>query len=468
MLNKYKTLLSNTAIFAFSNVLSKIILSLLLPLYTRTLTQSEYGTIELITTIAQLLYPAMSLSIQDATFRYALDNTKNKEQVFANSLLIILIGVFAFVPVSFALKYYHGIGNFSIYFYFFAVLSMIRSMLSLYVKGIGKTKIFSVDVVAYNALLAINNVVFLIGFRMKIEGYFYSVFLSQFFSILYLGYHSNSFHIQVLKINYELLKEMIMYSSPLILNSISWGLTHAVDRIMLTNMIGSEANGIYSVASKIPSLLSLMTSMFTQAWTISLIQDYQGERDKRFYNNVFMATHICCLVVTATMLLFNNNLIPWLLGDTFSEASRYVPILLLGTLFLTYSNFFTPFFAAEKKSVLTMLTAFIGAIFNVIFNYLLIPRFGIMGACIATTGSYICISILRVVIGLRIQTIAIQTYKFVISLVSISICAVFVSERYYGTIAVLVLIIICIYLYWDYFCKLFSYSFKSIGFFRSF
>ena len=102
MNKKYMKLFSNTAIFAISNALSKIILSLLLPLYTRTMTTGEYGTVELITTLSQLLYPALSLSIQDSAFRFAMDRKKKAEQVLKNSLLVVLAGCVVFIPVSIA------------------------------------------------------------------------------------------------------------------------------------------------------------------------------------------------------------------------------------------------------------------------------------------------------------------------------------------------------------------------------
>ena len=450
MNRKYKTLFSNTAIFAISNVISKIILSLLLPLYTRTMTTGEYGTVELITTLSQLLYPALSLSIQDSAFRFAMDREKKAEQVLKNSVLVVLAGCVVFIPVSMGMNGYRGIEGYWYYFYVFSTLSMIRSMLSLYVKGISKTIVFSVDVVLYNGILAVANFILLAGFKQGIDGYFIAITIASIVSIVYLLINSNIKAAIREKINHQLLKEMVAYSTPLILNSISWGLTHVVDRMMLTSMMGSDANGIYSAASKIPSLMSVVTTVFTQAWTISLIQDYETERDKNFYNKIFNLTHVGCLICALGILLFNNNLFVWILGSSFAESVRYVPILLIGTLFLTYSNFFGSFFSATKKSALNMYTSLAGCVFNVVFNWLLIPRIGIAGACIATAGSYVVISVTRIIASQRVYPIDLDVGRFGISLILLVACAYMVAIDRYAILMSLIVITGEILIYKDF------------------
>ena len=463
MNKKYKALFSNTAIFAISNVISKIILSLLLPLYTRTMTTAEYGTVELITTLSQLLYPALSLSIQDSAFRFAMDREKKAEQVLKNSLLVVLAGCVAFVPVSLVMNGYRGIEGYWFYFYIFSVLSMTRSMLSLYVKGINKTVAFSIDVVLYNGSLAVSNFVLLAGFQKGIDGYFIAITIASIISIVYLLWNSNLGEALKQKVNRQLLKEMVAYSAPLILNSISWGLTHVVDRMMLTSMMGSDANGIYSAASKIPSLMSVVTTVFTQAWTISLIQDYETDRDKNFYNAVFKLTHVGCLICALGILLFNNNLFVWILGSSFAESVRYVPILLIGTLFLTYSNYFGSFFSATKKSTLNMYTSLAGCLFNVIFNWLLIPKIGIAGACIATAGSYVVISVTRIISSQRVYPIDLDIGRFCVSLLSLFTAACSVFFHWHDSFVSVGSLLLIVFLYRKDISRIARITFARLG-----
>ena len=73
MNDKYKALFKDTIIFAIGNLGSKMILFFLVPLYTNYLTTEEYGTADLIFTVAQLVVPVVSLTIYDAVIRFGLD-----------------------------------------------------------------------------------------------------------------------------------------------------------------------------------------------------------------------------------------------------------------------------------------------------------------------------------------------------------------------------------------------------------
>lgn len=395
-MSKYNKLAQNTAIFALGNVLSKLILSLLLPLYTRVLTTAEYGTVELITSYIQLIVPFASLSIGDALFRYTMDKKQDTKRVLMNSYIVLAIGtivLFALIPIFCMVK---TIGEWSLYLVLICIFSMWRSTFSLYAKAIGKSTVFALDNIFFNLILALSNIVLLTAFHFGIQGYFIAQILANFFSIIFLLCTNKLFgSLKQKYLSKILLKMMVLYSAPLILNSVSWGIMGTADRVMLTSMINKSANGIYAAAAKIPSLLSLVTGVFTQAWALSAIQDYDEEKDNRFYENVFKFTHIGVTFGTLALLFCNNWFFPWVLGKNFGESVKYVPTLLIGTVFLTYSNYFSPMFSAIKNTKVIMLSALVGTAANIIFNYALIPVIGIMGACIATTVSYMVIAVIR-------------------------------------------------------------------------
>ena len=413
---KYKALFSNTLIFAISTVLSKLILAFLLPLYTRKLTTAEYGTAELLTTISQLVIPVCSFAIQDAVFRFSMGKDNDSSQVLKNGFKVLGIADLLLTIISLAFHWYKPLSDWTIYFFAISVLTMYRSVLSLYVKAIGKSLPFAIDVILYNSLLAGLNVLFLTTLNLGLSGYFIAMALANLFSFVYLAFNSNIVKLFRVKFDTHLLKQMLLYSAPLIINSISWGLTHVADKVMLTEMKSSDATGIYSVASKIPSLLSLITGVFSQAWTISAIQDYQSEKDSRFYSNIFTLTHISTVLGGLLILAFNNNLLPYFVGGDFREAFMYSPILLLGTVFLMYSNFYSPIYSAMMKSKQIMYSALGGAIINLIINAVLIPIIGIMGACIATATSYAFIVVFRMVNVNKYMKIDFDVIKFIISI----------------------------------------------------
>lgn len=446
--NKYRALFSNMAIFALSNVLSKIILALLLPLYTHVLTVSEYGVAELVTTIGQLLIPLCSLSIQDAVFRFSMDKHNNAKQVLTNSFYVLFVANGALFVCALILLNFAVVADWWLYFFIISMLTMWRSILSIYTKAVGKTINFSIDNVVYNGLLAGFNLLFLLALHFRLEGYFWALIVSNLISILYLSF-VNRIWSNVIKyhIDTKLFQNMLLYSAPLIINSISWGITGTADKVMLVQFGSAAATGIYSVASKIPSLLSLVTGVFTQAWTLAAIQDYENEKDTHFHENIFKITHIGVICGALIIFLVCNSVLPFVLGQSFESATKYVPVLIIGAVFLAYSNFYSPLYAAQKLSKQIMYSAIGGAVLNVVLNALLIPRFDIMGACIATASSYIYIALFRMIDSKKHFAVRFDFRKWLISCLLLELDAVFVIFDYGAEIVTIAILAIVILIY---------------------
>ena len=104
MNSKYKTLVKDTFIFALGNIGSKIILFLLVPLYTACMTQEQYGTADLLFTVAQLVSPVVSIVIFNAVVRFGLAKDENPEDVLLSAYIVLGIGaaVTLFLPFAFA------------------------------------------------------------------------------------------------------------------------------------------------------------------------------------------------------------------------------------------------------------------------------------------------------------------------------------------------------------------------------
>ena len=167
------------------------------------------------------------------------------------------------------------------------------------------------DSIFYNLILALTNIILLTAFHLGVQGYFAALIAANTASlVLLIAVNKKDIKLEQSYISLSLLKRMLSYSLPLIFNSISWGIMGTADRMMLVSMINGDANGIYAAAARIPSLLSLVTGVFTQAWSLSAIQDFEEENDSRFYENVFTFTHISVTIGALVLLLCNNWFLP--------------------------------------------------------------------------------------------------------------------------------------------------------------
>ena len=99
-MDKYKKLLSNTIIFAIGTFASKALVFLLMPLYTRVLTNEQYGAADLIVQTANLLIPFVSMGMFNAVIRFGLDKNGNRQGVFSVCLVSIMCGFLLLLAVS--------------------------------------------------------------------------------------------------------------------------------------------------------------------------------------------------------------------------------------------------------------------------------------------------------------------------------------------------------------------------------
>ncbi|SHK55087.1 Polysaccharide biosynthesis protein, partial [Hespellia stercorisuis DSM 15480] len=143
--NKYYQLVFNIFLFALGNIGSKFLVFFLMPLYTNELTTTEYGISELVLTGTNLLIPFLSISIQDATLRFALDKKNVSGEVLKNTVFILTIGTVLTIALNPIIGKYRAISEWSNYFITITIVYMIRNALSVYLKSIDKTKLFAVD-----------------------------------------------------------------------------------------------------------------------------------------------------------------------------------------------------------------------------------------------------------------------------------------------------------------------------------
>ena len=166
---KYLTLFSDTAAFTISNFASKILVFLLIPLYTSLLTTAEYGVADLITNTVNVVYPILTLSIMEATLRFAFDKNVEKSEVLTNSLVIIGLSEIIVILSTPLVKYLSP--DMAEYWGWFVIIylgSNLQQVLSQYAKGIGKTKVFAVSGVIQTIVIIVSNILCLLVFNIGI------------------------------------------------------------------------------------------------------------------------------------------------------------------------------------------------------------------------------------------------------------------------------------------------------------
>jgi O-antigen/teichoic acid export membrane protein len=365
-MSKYKLLFTNTMIFAVGNFVVKLLQFILMPLYTVTLTKEEYGNADLLSSSIELLIPVLTLSIQEAVFRFTLDKDSDKTKLLSTGLKVVCLGfIFIFILTScfnwfFPIKYWFLMG-------LLYIASALRQLFAQFARGFGNSKEFAFSGIIGAFVLLVSSFILLYIFQLSINGYLLSLVLSNFVSALYLMYSVKlTRYISLDKTDSNLLKSMIIYSFPAIPNMLSWWFINISNRYIIVLFCGAGVAGLFSAASKLPSIVNLIATIFQQAWQLSSAKEYDETGRERFYSVVFKYFSASVTIASSCLLTLIPYISKFILIGEFYQSWVYVPLLMFSATIGCYSYFFGAFYLAAKKNTMAMISTLIGAIVNVI------------------------------------------------------------------------------------------------------
>ena len=412
--SSYRKLFSNTLTFAIGSFSSKILVILLIPIYTNALSKAEGGITDVLTQIANWAIPIASVTIAEAVIRFGLDKAYDKKAVFTIGNVVCLggLGAFGVLMLIFTIagvaKNY--LGTYGIILYLYIFMSSMKTLYSTYVRALERVKLFAVNGIITTLFTLLFNVLFYmvfpkdyaffgIGgvFASPVAKYLLAVLLSDFISIIFLIFTAKLWkHFDRASWNRDLLRTMLQYSVPLIPAQLLWLITNSSDTFMTTYIMGENYNGVLSAAYKIPNIVATVYLMFGQAWNMSAITENDSKDRDQFYEKVFDFNQSLIYILAGGCLLIIQPLTNILIGAEFHDSIRYSPILIYSTVFSCFTTFMGSIYIATKKSKRSLFTSFISGAVNVGVNLLLIPRIGLYGPAISTVVAYLAVFVARV------------------------------------------------------------------------
>lgn len=451
--NREKNFIKNTIIIFLSKFCTQFLSFFLLPFFTALLTTEEYGYFDLYSTYAWLLAIFLTLQLENGMFRFLIDKRENKDgikSIISNGIAVILIQLLIFISLFFVGLKVFNIENIEYIFIMTIATSILNLMLQI-ARGLGKNIEYSVA----SIISGISNVVFCILFikilSLKLLGIVLAYVLSNLVASIYLIMKIKIFkYINFHTLSKDKIKDLVVYSFPLIPNSISSWIMSISDKVMISFLLGVSFNGIYSISTKFSILLSHVFTVFSLSWTESASMSTNDEDRSSYFskiiNNVFIICSFICIILLAAMPIIFKILIE----QSYSSAYKYIPVLICASFFELFSTLIGSVFIALKLPKQIATTTIIGGIINITVNILFLKKFGLIVACISTLVSYIYIAVIRyikiskhlkikldyhkyfLVAILYIITVFLYYYQStIISIVSIIVlCAIFIKLNY--------------------------------------
>lgn len=397
--SRYRKLFRNTVIPGMGTFGSKLLVFFLLPLYTAYLTPEMYSTADLISQLSNLLIPLACLGITDGVFRFAMDRERDRREVFTTGLFILLAGAAIFALLSPVLLLSETFGEYVLLIVCYVLAANAHSLCALYLRALDRTTLFAAQGILNTALNILLNVIFLIPLHMGVLGYVLSVVLADTATTLFLFVYARLYReIRPSLFRWGTVRALLAYSIPMIPTAVFWWITSVSDRYLVNSICGGTVNGLYSAAYKIPTLLTLLCSVFIGAWQLSAVKDSEARGERiDFFSHVFLGFQGLMFLACSGLVAFSQIGTRLLFAESYAEAWTYIPVLLIATVFSSLVTYLGSVYFVAKKSVLSFLTAMLGAAVNVLLNLLLIPSYGAQGAAIATLVSYFVVYLLRAI-----------------------------------------------------------------------
>ena len=411
-MNQYKRLAANTIIFAIGSFGSKILTLFLTKLYTANINPADISTKELLEQTANFLIPIVTFSITDAILRYGLTRNYDKGKIFTSSYLVLGLGVCVMLALSPLMRLLPYTSGYLWLLMLYVFTSSLRSIHSQFVRARGMVTLFAFDGILATITLFIFNVIFIALLNMGITGFLLSVICSDFLSAVFLWWIADlRKYLHRKYISPKMTRLMIRFSDRLFLRYMDGP----------PNLVGDTAAGIYGIASKLPNLISTVSTVFYQAWNMSAILENDSENRSHFYKQVFSAYESFLVIASSVLIVFVRPFSDLLISTStyteYAEAYRYTPILIISVFMMCLNQFFSSIYAASQHTSHSFWTSLVAAIVNLILNWLLIGTLGISGAGFATFVSYLVSYLIRVVDTKRYVPFYIDHTRFVLNLI---------------------------------------------------
>jgi len=411
MANPLKQLAGETAIYGFSSILARVLNFLFVPIYTRMLTQVQYGVVTEFMAYIAILQVVLVLGLETGCFRFANKEGEDPRRVYSGALLAVFGLNLAFLavmvafsdPISAALGY-EGYRSLIIYVAAILFCDSITAILFAKLRQEHKAVKFAVlKTVKILTETGANLVLFFVyparpDFTYPIFAIFVSCVLCLFLFIP---------DIVRLRLVWDggVVKRMLAYSLPLMVAALPGVANDFLDRVLFRYFdTSSEAwrasLGVYQAAVKLAVIMNLFIQMFRYAAEPFFFQRARDKGSKELYAVVMeYFTAFCGLVFLGVVGYI--DIICLFLGENFRSGIGVVPIMLLSYMLLGMLFNVSMWYKLSGKTNMAVWITLAGLLVTIVVNVVFMPRFSYWASAFGHLASYLTMFILCAVLGAR-------------------------------------------------------------------
>ncbi len=382
--------MSGSSVYFMGNALTQLVSLLLMRFVTGNITPEEYGFFNLVTTIANLAIPFITLQIADAVFRFVLKATDEAEKkcYFTISYVISAISTLLIIGITFGISYFivpipHT--------FLVALYVATNALLTIYqklIRSLNRNVVFVSGNLIKTVIFLSLEVLLISQLHMGVEALLLAHILSTVVLILYSEIKIRALqYFDILSLRKDAFVKMMRFSVPLMPNAAFWWLTSSVNNVIVSARLGMNVNGIYTVSNKFSSTLNMVTSVLNMSWQDTAIADYGKENFKTFLTQTFNSFVKLVFSAVAVLIPLISLLLPYMVDPSYSSAFAYTPFLMLASGASVMSGFVAQIFTGKGKTGTILTTSLFGMATNILVISLLINKIGLWAAVLGSLAS---------------------------------------------------------------------------------
>ncbi|GHT11443.1 polysaccharide biosynthesis protein [Planctomycetales bacterium] len=394
-MSEKRTFLKHTLIFGIGGTLAQIVPLILFPLYTNYLTPEEYGVLDIIIRVSEIINTVFligGIRLAVMTFYKQAANEEERRHI---AITVSLLLWFA-VTVSIVMSVYF-VNIIEIFFKTgdtrLLAFGLITVLLEPFV-GVPMTllqaRLESTRFVLTNLLILLLRlilcIIFVAGFRFGVWGVLYAQMLINILAGVYLNFQE--FRVSSLRPDMSKWKEIFFFALPLVPNGILSFIFYMSDRFFLlhfgpypTAAAAMGACGIYALADRLASFtLSLGASPLTVVWKVKMYDVYP-RTDAPFVFGNFIFRLLCVQMFFALgVSVFANEVVRTVCDQTYQEAAVLVPVFAAIICITLLGDFMFNTFYITRHTNYNFICNLTVVPFMLALVYFLVPRWGVIGA----------------------------------------------------------------------------------------
>ena len=267
-MNSTSKFIKTSFIYMVGQILVKIISFLLLPIFTSMLSPSDYGYFDVTVATMNVITPIIFLEIPTAFLRFVYDYSleEDKNKVVTNTFFITFISLLLYLNTFIVLGFVKDIKYLPI-ICFYGISIAINNIYQFLSRGFHHNKTYMLSGVINGLIYASSNILFIVIFKLGIVSLFMSAIIANFIQVFIIELKIRGIkRFNKIYIDYKLIKSMLKFSSPLVVNSISVWCATSLSRIIIASKLGVSTNGYIAIADKFLVAVSMFSSIVALSW----------------------------------------------------------------------------------------------------------------------------------------------------------------------------------------------------------